>query len=40
MTTTPATPSVSGLLQIAMPVKDIDRAVAFYRDVIGLPFLF
>lgn len=29
-----------GLLQIAMPVKEIDRAVAFYRDVLGLPFLF
>ena len=23
-----------------MPVKDIDRAVAFYRDRFGLPFLF
>jgi catechol 2,3-dioxygenase-like lactoylglutathione lyase family enzyme len=40
MTTTPATPGVAGLLQIAMPVQDIERAVAFYRDVIGLPFLF
>ncbi|RJQ08572.1 MAG: VOC family protein, partial [Dehalococcoidia bacterium] len=29
-----------GLLQIAMNVKDINRAVAFYRDVLGLPFLF
>jgi len=26
--------------QIAMNAKDIDRAVAFYRDVLGLPFLF
>ncbi|MDA0270117.1 MAG: VOC family protein [Chloroflexi bacterium] len=40
MTTTPATPGVAGLLQIAMPVQDIERAIAFYRDVIGLPFLF
>ncbi|GMU41432.1 MAG: hypothetical protein AMXMBFR23_22980 [Chloroflexota bacterium] len=40
MTSTPSTPGVSGLLQIAMPVQEIDRAVAFYRDVIGLPFLF
>ena len=40
MTSTPTTPGVSGLLQIAMPVQQIDRAVAFYRDVIGLPFLF
>lgn len=29
-----------GLIQIAMPVKEIARAVAFYRDVLGLPFLF
>lgn len=29
-----------GLLQIAMNVKEIDRAIAFYRDVLGLPFLF
>lgn len=29
-----------GLLQIAMNVKDTGRAVAFYRDVLGLPFLF
>jgi len=26
--------------QIAINVKDIERAVAFYRDVLGLPFLF
>ena len=26
--------------QIAVNVTDMDRAVAFYRDVIGLPFLF
>ncbi|MBM4409928.1 MAG: VOC family protein [Chloroflexi bacterium] len=32
--------NAQGLLQIAMNVKDIDRAVAFYRDVLGLPFLF
>ncbi|MSQ29453.1 MAG: VOC family protein [Dehalococcoidia bacterium] len=29
-----------GHLQIAMNVKDIDRAVAFYRNVLGLPLLF
>jgi methylmalonyl-CoA/ethylmalonyl-CoA epimerase len=28
------------LMQIAMPVQEIGRAVAFYRDVLGLPFLF
>lgn len=26
--------------QIAQPIHDIDRAVAFYRDTLGLPFLF
>jgi predicted enzyme related to lactoylglutathione lyase len=26
--------------QIAMNAKDIDRAVAFYRDVLGMRFLF
>ena len=26
--------------QIAVPVSDIDRAVAFYRDTLGMPFLF
>jgi predicted enzyme related to lactoylglutathione lyase len=26
--------------QIAMPVHDIGRATTFYRDVLGLPFLF
>ena len=26
--------------QIAVPVTDIDRAVAFYRDILGMKFLF
>ena len=26
--------------QIAVPVHDIDRAIAFYRDVLGMRFLF
>jgi len=26
--------------QIAVPVRDIDRAVAFYRDTLGMHFLF
>jgi predicted enzyme related to lactoylglutathione lyase len=26
--------------QIAVNAKDIDRAVGFYRDTLGLPFLF
>lgn len=32
--------SVTGLAQVALSVKVLDRAVAFYRDVIGLTFLF
>lgn len=26
--------------QLLIPVDDLERAVAFYRDVLGLPFLF
>jgi len=26
--------------QIAVPVKDLDRALAFYRDQLGMQFLF
>ena len=26
--------------QLLIPVEDFDRGVAFYRDVLGLPFLF
>lgn len=26
--------------QIAVPVRDIERAIQFYRDVLGMPFLF
>jgi methylmalonyl-CoA/ethylmalonyl-CoA epimerase len=31
---------LSQIGQIAVPVGDIDRAVAFYRDVLGMRFLF
>jgi methylmalonyl-CoA/ethylmalonyl-CoA epimerase len=31
---------LSRIHQISMRVHDIDRAVAFYRDALGLPFLF
>ena len=31
---------VTGLGQIAISVKDVDRATAFYRDVVGLQLLF
>lgn len=30
----------SHIVQVAVPVQDIDRARAFYRDVLGLPHLF
>ncbi|ETI70837.1 VOC family protein [Neobacillus vireti] len=26
--------------QIGVPVKDIDRAIAFYKDILALPLLF
>jgi methylmalonyl-CoA/ethylmalonyl-CoA epimerase len=26
--------------QIAVPVSDVERAIAFYRDVLGMKFLF
>ena len=29
-----------GVGQIAIPVADLDRALAFYRDLLGLSFLF
>jgi len=31
---------LSAIGQIAVTVKDIPRAVSFYRDKLGLPFLF
>src|SRR4051812_21800228 len=33
-------PGVRRIGQIAVPIKDLDRAVSFYRDVLGLRFLF
>jgi methylmalonyl-CoA/ethylmalonyl-CoA epimerase len=32
--------SLARIGQIALPARDLDRAVAFYRDVLGIPFLF
>ena len=37
--TVPA-PALGRLHQIALPVQDTDRAVAFYRDVLGMRLLF
>jgi methylmalonyl-CoA/ethylmalonyl-CoA epimerase len=31
---------LSRIGQIAQTVKDLDRAMRFYRDILGLPFLF
>lgn len=33
-------PGVTGFAQVAVSVTDLDPAVAFYRDVLGLPLLF
>ena len=36
----PASPGLGEIGQIAIAVKDLGKAVAFYRDILGLPFLF
>jgi predicted enzyme related to lactoylglutathione lyase len=33
-------PTLSTIRQIAMTVSDVDAALTFYRDVLGLTFLF
>src|SRR5574341_1541269 len=35
-----AHPAIAGVGQIALTVKDLARSVAFYRDALGLRFLF
>jgi len=35
-----ALPGIRRVGQLAVPINDLDRAVAFYRDVLGLTFLF
>lgn len=41
MTSTTTTPFGLGTIgQIAVPVRDLDAAVGFYRDVLGMRFLF
>jgi methylmalonyl-CoA/ethylmalonyl-CoA epimerase len=39
-TTATAPFGLSTIGQIAITVTDVDRAIAFYRDVLGLKFLF
>jgi catechol 2,3-dioxygenase-like lactoylglutathione lyase family enzyme len=33
-------PGLGPIMQILVPVSDVDRAVDFYADVLGLPLLF
>jgi predicted enzyme related to lactoylglutathione lyase len=40
MDANPASFGLSAIGQIAITVKEIPRAVSFYRDTLGLPFLF
>ena len=40
MTTSPDGSALTALRQIALTVSDVSRATAFYRDALGLPFLF
>lgn len=40
MTSPPAPPAVERIGQIAIPVHDVPRAIAFYRGLLGLPVLF
>jgi predicted enzyme related to lactoylglutathione lyase len=39
-TTPPAAPGIGRIAQIAVNARDLGRATAFYRDVLGLRFLF
>ena len=36
----PINPLLPSIAQILVNVKDLDRAIAFYRDILGMPFLF
>jgi methylmalonyl-CoA/ethylmalonyl-CoA epimerase len=40
MTTSADTPLLTQIGQIALTVRDMERAIAFYRDTLGLRFLF
>ena len=40
MTTSKQDFSLTQIGQIAIPVKDVDRATTFYRDTLGMRFLF
>jgi predicted enzyme related to lactoylglutathione lyase len=36
----PAKPAITHIGQLAINIYDVERAVAFYRDALGLPMLF
>ena len=38
--TTTNSPGLSKIVQIAVSVRDLERSIAFYRDVLGMRFLF
>jgi methylmalonyl-CoA/ethylmalonyl-CoA epimerase len=40
MTESPSALHLDQIGQIAMPVRDVEKAIAFYRDVLGMRFLF
>ena len=40
MPAAPAAPGLSTIGQIAITVADVDRAIRFYRDTLGMKFLF
>lgn len=40
MSTKAATIGVMGIGQVHIRARDLDRAISFYRDTLGLPFLF
>ncbi len=40
MAQAPSTVQLSEIGQVAVYVDDVDRAVRFYRDTLGMPFLF
>jgi catechol-2,3-dioxygenase len=40
MSDSPSTLRLDQIGQIAMPVRDVEKAIAFYRDVLGMRFLF